>query len=342
MVLATHWGASKILPVSIPFGNMGVNLFFVISGFLITCILLDLKEDRDAQKASFFQLLKTFYIRRSLRIFPIYYLTILICLVLGVQPIYEIWGWLVTYSLNLGVSFAGTEAGVFLPFWSLAVEEQFYLFFPLLILIVPKKYLPKLFWVMIITAVIARFIFNRSGIYEFREGIISYQFTLCCLDTFGLGALLAYFYQNSPNQLASFIQKYFWIAAIFLILFFVVEFSVKGFSGGTTLGRLFFAVACAGVIAKASVNEGFGGITKFVLENPISLYIGKISYGIYVYHNFVGESVADYVSNQYLRLFLRLIITLFIASVSWHFFELPINRLKEKFKYKENKLIKII
>lgn len=342
MVLAAHWGVNKILPVSISFGTMGVNLFFVISGFLITFILLELKEIRNSQKATDFQLLKTFYIRRVLRIFPIYYLTILVCLVLGVYPIYEIIGWLLTYTYNIRACLSDIDSTLFSHFWSLAVEEQFYLFCPLFVLIIPKKHLLKFFLGMILVGIISRFLINHSGITELRGEIVAYHLTICCFDAFGFGGLLAYFFLYFPNKLYRFIKKYFWLFGITLLLFFLVELIfVPNFEGGATFARFFFSATCFGVIGYASLDNGFGGIVGRFLENQIVLYIGKISYGIYVYHIFIGRFFPNqdgnifgyHIENLYVRVLMRVIGTISLAAISWELFELPINRLKEKFPY---------
>src|SRR5687768_1429660 len=122
-------------------GEIGVKLFFVISGFLITGILLDerIKADQnDLGKAS---LLKTFYIRRFLRIFPLYYATLFVAFVLGHPDVVASWKWQVTYLSNFFYAMRGEYLGEVSHFWSLAVEEQFYFVWPLIILFVPKKWL---------------------------------------------------------------------------------------------------------------------------------------------------------------------------------------------------------
>lgn len=345
MVLAAHFGVNRVLPVSIPFGTMGVNLFFVISGFLIVLILLDLKEIRDSQNTSIFQLLKTFYIRRSLRIFPIYYLTIFVCLILGVYPIYEVIGWLLTYTYNIKACFGEIDSTIFSHFWSLAVEEQFYLFCPIFVLIIAKKYLPKFFGTMILIGILSRFLINYSSIAELRGGIVAYQLTICCFDSFGFGGLLAYFFLYFPNELRQFIKKYFWLFGATFGGFLLVELVfVPNFDGGATFARFFFSATCFGVIGYASLEKGFGGIGGRILENPIVLYIGKISYGIYVYHIFVGRLFPNqdgflfgyHIESMYVRVLMRVTMTILLATISWKFFELPINRLKDKFPYPTN------
>lgn len=352
MVLATHFGATRIFPGAVVFATMGVNLFFVISGFLITLILLDLKEVRNSQNTSLFQLLKTFYIRRMLRIFPIYYLIILVSLILGVYPIYEVIGWLLTYTYNIKASFGEIDSTLFSHFWSLAVEEQFYLFCPLFVLIIPKKHLLKFFITMISLGILSRFLLNNFLPIDSRDGLVGYQFTICCFDALGFGGLLAYLFFYFQSELNQFIRKYFWLFGAVFVGFLLVEFVfVPTFGGGATLSRFLFSATCFGIIGYASLENGFGGIVGRFLENSVVLYLGKISYGIYVYHIFIGRiftnperfAVESYnfsgtiwsisIENLYLRVFLRLALTILIAVISWHFFELPINRLKNKFPY---------
>jgi peptidoglycan/LPS O-acetylase OafA/YrhL len=121
----------------------GVDLFFVLSGFLISGILLDTREQPG--------MLKTFYLRRTLRIFPLYYATLLLWFVL-LRPLWSpsgqfqameaAQGWFWSYSFNIRAALYGPIPSFFDHFWSLAVEEQFYLIWPLTILLLPKRALP--------------------------------------------------------------------------------------------------------------------------------------------------------------------------------------------------------
>ena len=124
-VLICHWVRYHFVML-IPFGSMGVNLFFVISGFLITRILLISKDENgDRSMAS---PMKKFYIRRTLRIFPIYYLTIFFLFLVNFPAIRENVAWLLTYTFNIKLSFQGVwemdKMHHLLHLWSLSVEEH--------------------------------------------------------------------------------------------------------------------------------------------------------------------------------------------------------------------------
>jgi peptidoglycan/LPS O-acetylase OafA/YrhL len=169
----------------IPWGQMGVRLFFVISGFLITGILLRsrLPEDRPAE-------LRIFYIRRFLRIFPVYYATLAVTTLVNIRPVRQTLWWHLTYLSNVYQIVQNPGPSPVTHFWSLAVEEQFYCIWPFLMLFLPGRYLLK---AMIATVCIGPL--SRLGVAVFHidsgDGLL-----FACLDTLGMGALLAYFWDQ--------------------------------------------------------------------------------------------------------------------------------------------------
>ena len=147
----------------VSYGTLGVQVFFVLSGFLIGSILLEQRDRRDVTLAN---KLKTFYIRRSLRIFPLYYLALLILLVLPLIGMPYVGGstnlfWNAFYLTNFRMYFGG-EFGVLSHFWSLAVEEHFYLLAPLVIFLSPMRGLAWAFVGCWISVAIARVLFALS------------------------------------------------------------------------------------------------------------------------------------------------------------------------------------
>ena len=133
MVMIAHWAQWQFtneLIASIPFVH-GVILFFVLSGFLITRILMQGAEAGGSSGG----FLKNFYIRRVLRIFPIYYLLIFTLFILNYQNTRDIFFWLATYTINIFQAIRNEYVGDFNHFWSLGVEEQFYVLYPLVLFI---------------------------------------------------------------------------------------------------------------------------------------------------------------------------------------------------------------
>ena len=132
MVIATHW-----IPKATTFwfnGGMGVKVFFVLSGFLITGILLDARGQADQSGVGRTAVLKNFYARRFLRIFPLFYATLALTFLLGVPTVRQFIWWLMFYLGNVLLALHGQWLSGIAHFWSLAVEEQFYLVWPVLIL----------------------------------------------------------------------------------------------------------------------------------------------------------------------------------------------------------------
>lgn len=136
--------------VSLPFGSAGVQLFFVLSGFLITSILLRSK-DVSLRKA-----LKNFYARRFLRIFPLYYLLLALCALTGWMSWQEDLPWHVFYLSNVYISQLGHWPSVGGHLWSLSVEEQYYLVWPLVVLLTSKPTLVRITLVAMATSVALR------------------------------------------------------------------------------------------------------------------------------------------------------------------------------------------
>lgn len=345
-VMITHWIYLDVV-VKLGFGFWGVNLFFVLSGFLITEILL--KQQYCNQKRS--EILKKFYIKRTLRIFPIYYLVIIFALFLNLDNSRSFAGYTLTYTLNFYNVFTGDIGTSLSHLWSLCVEEQFYLVWPILLLIVKPLNHLKLIIAMIVLAILIRFVFFAVKVPNYS--IYNYRMMPACMDALGIGALLAYLKLNKAGLLEQLLKKIY-IPFIALCLFIIVVFLLKD-TGiiSETLFRFFVSV-CSFFLIGCSIfkmNNRFG---RF-LENKVIQYLGRISYGLYLYHFIVSsllngwyhnywDSIATSIPavlryNSYLISFpLYLAITIALASLSYYIIEKPFLKLKEKIenKWKQN------
>src|SRR6187402_354046 len=155
---------------------MGVRLCFVISGFLITGILLSWRNQPLGLA------LKTFYRRRALRIFPLFYFVLAAAAVLNIGPVRDTLVWHVSYLSNFYFYLRGDWHGSVSHLWSLAVEEQFYLVWPWLLLCAPARWLRPAIVAMIAVAPVSRLLFPHP-----MDSVLPTS----CLDSLGLGALLA-------------------------------------------------------------------------------------------------------------------------------------------------------
>ncbi len=345
LVLVDHWLAEFNV---VPYGPLGVTLFFVLSGFLITRILMVSREKNIGQEGGMGKYLRKFFIRRTLRIFPIYYLTVAVLFALNVPPVRDTIGWCLLYATNIYIAFNQHWMGVIDHFWSLAVEEQFYIFFPFLIFLVPRKWLVTSLITMIVLSISLRLYFYLAG----YEWMVNYVSMPMCLDSFGLGGLMAWLQLRRPELFTKVFVNPIWIvcglAAWILVVFWSKSQVELHNIANDVVDRFVSSVFCAFLIGKAVL--GFSGFMKWFLENPVSNYLGKISYGMYLYHNFVynhfhtqpghptlrllnkfQQWIPDLANTLAFQMALFFLLTALLAALSWQFIEKPINNLKDRY-----------
>ena len=165
----------------IPILWVGVDLFFVLSGFLITSILI---RQRQSEAKVYFG---SFYERRFRRIIPPYFIFLVIAGLCFKFDWMRLWYWYVFFGANIAESFGFGGGGVLTPMWSLAVEEQFYLFWPLLVYYVRPRRLKQILWAFLILAPLARFV--GTGLFKTHFPI--YFLTPFRIDLLAAGALIA-------------------------------------------------------------------------------------------------------------------------------------------------------
>ncbi len=338
MVMIAHWLQwqwSNPLLVNMPFVN-GVTLFFVLSGFLISRILFVNRDECIAEKISKFHLIKSFYLRRFFRIFPIYYLLIIALFFFNYKNTQEIFPWLVTYTSNWYQSINNVYLGEYSHFWSLAVEEQFYLFWPFCILFVKPSKSINLILIFILIAIAVRvYLFVFVG-----KWMATAYSTFSCMDSLGIGALLAYinlYKKDLFKKIARISNLYilggFYITGLFVQDYFHLYWYKEIF------GVFVFSLV-AGIVIAISSQNGFKSWAKYILELKFISYSGRISYGMYVYHVFVATLFFYFMNrfdlslnNKYLMFVFLYFITFYISHLSWKYIESPINNLKKKVPY---------
>lgn len=319
----------------IPFGY-GVDLFFVISGYLITKILLVNKEKIILKDTSIKKVLIAFYFRRSLRIFPIYYLTIFYLLVINFQNTREVWLWLVTYTTNFYISLDHPYIGSFNHLWSLAVEEQFYLIWPFIILIIPKKNIGITIISLIIFSLLFKIFFFK--LFGFKTALNALP--ISCFDSLGFGALVAYLSIYKNNILSKINSIKFLIPISFTTFLYFTVINKDFISVITVNSNFLFSVFAFFVISKASQDK-FGIIIKYILENKYIVHFGKISYGIYLYHFFMPDFYNQmhdffphfFFDNSLLKPTIQILAAIIFSELSWFIIEKRLYVFKSKFKY---------
>jgi peptidoglycan/LPS O-acetylase OafA/YrhL len=329
-VVYSHWIPFKY-QFGFQFGHLGVQCFFMLSGFLITGILLRCRHANNHWFA-----LKAFYARRFLRIFPLYYLVIFLLCIFQYISVSDAFSWHIPYLSNVKFFLQQSWPGSISHFWSLAVEEQFYLFWPLVMLFIPKRSILKSILLLIAIGALAQFL---PVIYPDLRllGLL----LVSNFDALGLGAFLAFTKSRTdiPTKWISFLA----LTVPLFLTTYVLRVVGVSLPFHYQLEHFSMLLALLWLIEKSA--RGFSGSVGQFLTMPPLLYLGRISYGLYVIHNFAGYPVAyfcDAIGMPLLRfgvtgILLKATATILLASLSWHFFEAPLNSLKSRFPYNSKK-----
>lgn len=343
------------------FGWAGVQLFFVLSGFLLTGILLRMKDSLPAQ-----QYFYRFYGRRFLRIFPLYFFYLILLMVavwqrysiswellrneIGVVQPQVHYAYLYIYDFFRASGYY--ESTRFLAhLWSLSVEEQFYVFWPLVLFFTPKEKLRKLFLFIIALGPILRLflylMYSNHFLTPPKNDPFSavYFLPFSHVDAFAIGAYISCFQLPNPHKQLAF------LASVVPLVGFITQYISTGRIQLDTLGYEFTLFSAYKVVWGFSLLNYFFALLIYSVANTRLFmpfldhftlrYLGRISYGLYVYHLpviwFVLALQMEYkfpfpfYVGQIRTYLLVLLITTIIASISFHLFEKPINDLKDRF-----------
>ena len=320
------------------FGVMGVQCFFVLSGFLITGILLDGREYVLTGNQTRLFTMRQFYIRRFLRIFPVYYATLLACVLAGIPDARSALGWHMAYLTNVHLVLHQVSTHLN-HFWSLSVEEQFYLIWPLLILFTPRRLLLPMMLATIALSPAFKILARALEWNTYARNHLLFS----NLDSLGIGALLAYGRHfggawERMNRAIARIGLWFGLPFWILVLAAHVVPSLRR-SGLPMYSHLVFAFLFAWIVETTA--HGVGGWPGKVLSWKPLLSIGRVSYGIYLFHGPVIDGVPMLSAwagipcpeSTGARAVLFTAVTLALAYASWHAMEFPINKLKLRFPY---------
>ena len=311
-------------------GWIGVDLFFGLSGYLITAILLRAKSGP--------HYFRNFYVRRFLRIFPLYYAIIAIlaacAALLPFGPLRPAWPYL-TYTSNLWLVFSGREWTPLGHTWSLAIEEQFYLVFPFLVLWLDKVRLRRLLWCVIALSPVVRVITNALTF----PGASSFA-TFCRLDILAMGALIAVEFHTRTEISDQAVRRLQLVFAALLtasaLLWLTKQLDFKkvlfNAAGLTIIDATAALFVCLVLIAPGRLLGRF-------LRIPLLVGMGRISYGIYLIHYPIVKIVEGLARAHFADTWSRtaaiaaasIPTTLIVAILSWFSFERPILRLKKRF-----------
>lgn len=292
----------------------GVVLFFMLSSYLITSLLI-----REHDKTRTIDV-RQFYIRRILRIWPLYFAFVAFCLFVWPHlrfPSLELHHYvgLATFTENISIIGWGWGDNPSALLWSVAVEEQFYLVWPVLMLVAGFARIP---WIAIACFAVA----FLSRLCMFFQGASDSQIwfaTTSHIDAIAIGALIAY--RNPGKSKSTGLYLYLMGASVtFLVVLCRDPLALN------TVGYPLAVLACA-LLIRLTIGRDIGK-SRFARS---VIYLGRISFGLYVFHIAVQQLVVRYCGTLVLQFGLTLAVTVAVAALSYNFLELPFLQLKERF-----------
>ena len=361
MVMAVHFvgdapanGTLQRLAVKASsYGVLGVDLFFVLSGFLITGLLLEAK----GQPRYF----RNFYARRTLRIFPLYYgvlavLFLVLPALVTPSPLLEVarrhQGWLWTYTTNFYIALTSSWASLTYVshFWSLAIEEHFYLVWPLVVFSFSRPVLERICVGVILAGLALRLLLVAGGMSELSVSVL----TPCRIDTLVVGGLLAILIRREGLG-ARLIDRAG--SLLLALLGAVLAVSLFGVLTGLWLpvlhqlrGSLYALLFGALTLASLGGSSGRGRFGR-LFQGRVLGFFGKYSYGLYVYHGLFTWYLLEVQANERLdrwfgghhwltlvaRVVLGVGVSLVVAVLSYELMEKKFLGLKRYFEPKPKK-----
>lgn len=348
LVMLFHFRLYDFGDIGISAGWVGVQLFFVLSGFLITRILL---ADREHPLSAY---LKKFYWRRSLRIFPLYYAYLLVLtlafVIVNFPP--ELGNkapWLYTYTYNYTrLSPEWTHSIFFTHLWSLSVEEQFYLLWPLFIFFVRGRALKIALLAIIVVApafraVLAAYLQHRTSLDPHAIGEAVYWFTLSHFDAFASGGAVAVFKLNERIRRPGLVCG---VVLAVVILVGLVNLLAMPHAVPLDPSSLGYPIASLEhgqhIWSYSLLNCFFALLILWVSVTSLKVFnasplvaIGKVSYGMYVFHWAIlgafNQTISTRLSSSLLSFVVYFSMVYGFSWLSYRFFEQYFLKLKNRF-----------
>jgi peptidoglycan/LPS O-acetylase OafA/YrhL len=312
-------------------GAFGVSLFFVLSSYLITELLLREKDLMGTLD------IRSFYIRRILRIWPLYFAFLALAVALqwivpGQHVTWRAGMWFSFLAGNWFIVFHGFPSSVIFPLWSVSIEEQFYITWPAVVRKVSETGMLIFAGLLLVAATSARI---YLGMRHTLEGDVWCN-TFAQLDPIAAGILIAVLLKGEIPRLPKLSRAAMMLAGITALALGSMYFGIK--NDPLTTMRIVLgypSVAIGGSLLLLSVLR-----TRIRGSNPVLIYLGRISYGLYVFHVLglliSDHTVHDQTANLFrysLRVGVALAATIAMAAVSYRWLETPFLSLKQRFTH---------
>jgi len=314
-------------PALLRCGPLSVRFFFVLTGYFITLSLWRVRGEMADSNEGFLPLGR-YYLARLLRTGPPFYLSLLIGALFGIEEVRTNFFWLATFQANNYIAWLGYWPDAISHYWSLAVQEQFYFLWPLVVLTLPKRW----FLPTVAAFIVFGLGFRVVCILTSTTTLARWVTLFGCLDSFAVGALVAWLKHSK-------LLEKMWRSKTLLMAMPLAAFgcfylgralmTIPENSVWLALVETVDGVFLAWVLAAAltGMNDRYARLLSWT---PL-VYLGRISYGIYVYHVFIIILVSPLLlhiglskdHNAFGRIAVLLALTLAVSSFSWHWIEQP-------------------
>jgi peptidoglycan/LPS O-acetylase OafA/YrhL len=311
--------------------GFGVTFLFVLSGYFATNTLLKLRTRMEQGRTRMGGAVKDFYLRRYLRICPMYFLVLLLTALFNVEGARASLPWNACFLANIQTVVTGQWNGRFSPMWSLSFLEQFYLVWPFIVLVVPRRLLVPVLICLTALGPGWRLICFWQDLSAINWSVSP----LASCDAVGCGALLAVARLGNVNRkvLPRLNWTARWVGApAYLLLILAKGMHVPPWYTEVVI-PLVASLAFMGLAEKAS--RGFGGVVGTLLNNETMAKIGRMSYSIFLIHTFaelllprVGP-IGRILDSNY-RFLILIPCTVGLANLAWHWIEQPIQELRRR------------
>lgn len=329
-----HW-CPTTWPRIFPF-EIFLFFFLVLTGYLITGSLLRERDRKEARGGAWkLEALKTYQIRRGLRILAPYYAAIILAWLVWAPDMHDAFGWYFFHVSNIHMAVLGYWPSGTNHFWSLAIQQQFYLIWPFVIWFMPRKLLVPAILAFAAIGPVTRYCHDFFLPWFAWPQVLTWS----AFDYFGCGGLLALAVHHGMSLESPALR---WLAVVGLAGYVgIFESHALGWPtfGLRPVQQSFLSVALCGFIAAGSV--GFRGPLGKFLENPKLQRIGQVSYGIYLFHNiaplltgkilwFLWFGWFDGVYGEILRIPVFAAVTWGLTLASWRWIESPLQGVRAK------------
>ena len=323
-------------------GFLGVDLFFSLSGFLITYLLMHEWESCGSIR------LGRFYMRRILRLYPAVVVTVVGTYFVWPKSELHVYGRVAFAALFYHVNLVQVGRHPLLHMWSLSVEEQFYILYPPVLLFLLSRRKSIITWFL--AGIIASQCVRLAMMYRGVDLVFINRFTFARAESFFMGCLAAQWVETrrAQGRRLPLLCRYpaaFSIAGILILSLLCLKLQADT-RWLTTSGHTLIALLCSGLVTSAAFLNGKSLISAILRSFPMR-YLGTRSYGLYLYHWVIFEATESLrnhhsMANFVLVTILRLVMTFVVTEASFQFVERPFLKLKRRFEPERTKVAMVV